>query len=499
MTPEERVASFIRNECLWDPSLFNEVILGGMPYWSGKATGVQGQKEWAEAVCENAETVLVTGNNLGKSTLAHSLICWWACTRPHSTVLVFAPSLATILENTWSGIGKILGGYTYQGKEYKPRINLGAKISRGGSARPNIVFPNGSRIIGIAANKEENCSGFHSSDLFVVVEEGSGIPQFVFDALGGLGPRRTLIVGNPLSINTGYYQRYLTALESEKKGIPPASSSRAIRVPSTASPHSHLDHSPWGIADKTFLDRKRNEEGENSFWFRTHVLSEWPTTSSEILIPIEDLDYAISEECRVAAQAYRDRAKPGENKVYISCDVGGGVGKSASVLVVRDSYGVISLKADDMLGVEGAASEVARLKHTYNVPDSHISYDGGGDIGSQMAAALKREGVHNPWPYFGGDLAVEFSKHFANARSACAFTLARRLARGYFIGVEHGAPFYIPPDKELVEELKALRGVARGDGRSALIEKEELQRILKRSPDTFDALSQSFVREARRK
>lgn len=482
-----------------DPALFAEAVLGSQPLWSGRSRGVVGQREWADLLVEYAEVVVAAGHALGKTHLISVVACWWAWTRPGSLVAVFSPSLGSLLETTWSGLARTLNGYHFGGREYRPRVDLNATISRGGQSRPSVSFPNKSRILGFASNKEESLSGFHNANLLVVLDEASGLPPFVFSAVAGLGARRTLILGNPLTRDCEFHARFQLGLEARKKGLPPAASSVAVRVPSTDSPHAKIPHSPLGLADATWLQRRREEEGEHSAWFRAHVLAEWPAEESEVLIPIDDLDYACSEECRVAAQAYRERAQPGTNKVVISADVGQGVGRAKSVVLARDDFRVLEMVADPFLGVEGAASAVARLKHKYGVPDSAVSYDGGGDTGSRMAAALKAEGILNAWPFFGGDTSAEWGKNYANARSAVAYTLARRLARGYFPGVPHGSPFSLPCDKELVEELKALYGVARGDGKSALEDKAETTRRLKRSPDFADALCMSFSREARKK
>ncbi|WP_165076013.1 hypothetical protein [Paludisphaera rhizosphaerae] len=482
-----------------DPSLFTEAVLGSQPLWSGKSRGVVGQREWADLLVDYSEVVVAAGHALGKSHLISVVACWWAWTRPGSLVVVFSPSLGSLLETTWTSIARTLNGYHFGGREYKPRLDLGATISKGGQSRPSIVFPNRSRILGFASNKEESLSGFHNADLLAILDESSGLNPFVFSAVAGLGARRTLILGNPLTRNCEFYTRFQLGLEARKKGLPPAVSSIAVRVPSTDSPHAGIAHSPLGLADATWLQRRREEEGEHSAWFRAHVLAEWPAEEAEVLIPVDVLDYALSDDCRTAAEAYRRRAKPGENPIIISADVGQGVGKAKSVILARDSFGVLEMVADAHLGIEGAAQAVARLKHKYGVPDSSITYDGNGDTGTRMTAALKVEGVLNAWAFFGGDTSAEWSKNFANARSAVAYCLARRLGRGHFPGVPPGSPFSIPRDKELIEELKALHGVARGDGKSALEDKAETARRLKRSSDYADALAMSFMREARRK
>jgi len=66
-------------------------------------------------------------------------------------------------------------------------------------------------------------------------------------------------------------------------------------VPSTMCPHAHLARSPVGLADKVWLEAVGREPGENSPWYRSHVLAQRPKLDSETLIPQEWLNLALSD------------------------------------------------------------------------------------------------------------------------------------------------------------------------------------------------------------
>jgi len=103
-------------------------------------------------------------------------------------------------------------------------------------------------------------------------------------------------------------------------------------VPSTMSPHAHLARSPVGLAEKIWLEPVGRERGENSPWYRSHVLAQRPKLASETLIPQERLNLALSDATVAAVQTLRAGARL---KVRLGCDVGEGVGRSQSVIVVR--------------------------------------------------------------------------------------------------------------------------------------------------------------------
>jgi len=110
------------------------------------------------------------------------------------------------------------------------------------------------------------------------------------------------------------------------------------------SPHAHLARSPVGLADKVWLEAVGRESGENSPWHRSHVLAQRPKLASETLIPQEWLNLALSDATAAAVKTLRAGGPIG--KLRLGCDVGEGVGRSQSVIVVRDDLGVLEIFAN---------------------------------------------------------------------------------------------------------------------------------------------------------
>ena len=67
-------------------------------------------------------------------------------------------------------------------------------------------------------------------------------------------------------------------------------------------PHADLARSPVGLAHKVWLEAMGREPGENSPWYRSHVLVQHAKLASETLIPQEWLNLALSDATAAAVQ-----------------------------------------------------------------------------------------------------------------------------------------------------------------------------------------------------
>src|SRR5208282_709505 len=91
------------------------------------------------------------------------------------------------------------------------------------------------------------------------------------------------------------------ALENRRSQV----SCKHFVFPSTMSPHTHLARSPVGLADKVWLEAVGREPGENSPWYRWHVLLLRHKPATETLIPQEWLNLVLSKATAAAVQTLR--------------------------------------------------------------------------------------------------------------------------------------------------------------------------------------------------
>ncbi len=473
-------------DCWEDPDIFNHAILGrDDPDGQGNSGYWEGQKRIAASVVQYRATVVYTGNIIGKDYLVGGLVPWWLLTRPESLVIVTGPTQTLLGSVTWKEIRRAVA----------PRpglIPLGLTASTGIVCSPLRLSVSGDwGALGYSTTSVERASGQHNQHLFVIVEEASGVEDHVWEAIDSLGYERLLAIGNPTRPDGGFIRLIRQAEADARDGIPARLSTNAIRIPSTESPHANLEKSPWGLADATWINSSYRKYGKDSLWCRSHIHAEIPTTAAEALILEAWLDHAANVQ---------RKPLPGNHPIHltrrISCDLGEGVGRDSSAIIVRDDWGVLEVVFGATLGIDQAAWHVARLKAKWSIPDERISYDRIG-VGRDMARELIKHGVKRAIGYAGA--AAPMSSDFPNLRSEAAWKLRNRLDALHIPDVRQPAmiqvPFCIPPGaywQRLREELKTLTYELKGR-HTALLKKDDHKKVLGYSPDLSDALIQSFA------
>jgi hypothetical protein len=193
-------------------------------------------------------------------------------------------------------------------------------------------------------------------------------------------------------------------------------------------------------------------------------------------------------------------------------DLGEGSGRDSTVILVGDELGILYGEESAWVGPCEAATRVAELMRTWNVPEDRIAYDAGGGRGLDIDPYLEQVGITAAHGYKGSHKG---GSKFFNRRSRAAWRLRQRLdpdrpkppPATRHDEADHWSiferdrqeaalqlpqdPFALPADRkwwpQLAEELRALKYQHKGR-LIALEPKEEMQKTLGRSPNVVDAL-----------
>jgi hypothetical protein len=461
-------------DCEDDPVLFNNLFLDGEPW--------EAQEQICRSVVDYRVTVAYSGNMVGKDWIFARLILWWLCTRPDSLVIVTGPTQQQIGSIVWKEIRRAVQGGSLP---YDPHVTASIQASP-----QQVNLGGGWQALGFSTKSIERASGQHAGELLVLVIEGSGVEEEVWDAIESLGYDRLAVNGNPIRADGRFVSLIRQAERDKNDGIPPRLAVNAIRIRSTESPHAKLPKSPVGLADATWLTAVERRYGKNSLWYKSHVEAEIPSVSADILIPLAWLDFAFAQQRKVIRPDHPIHATR-----RLSCDLGEGVGRDSSCILVRDDWGVLECHFGSQLGLPEAANLMSVLGRKWGIPAERMTFDKLG-IGKNFPNHLAKYGLQQARPYAGE--ASPRDPVFTNLRTECAWLLRQRLdvMHAPDIRTPHSGnePFSFAPglyQSRLRIELEPLTYSLVGK-QTKLLPKDEHALILGHSPDVSDALIQSF-------
>lgn len=432
---------------------------GNRGYWSA-------QRDIVNSVRDHRVTLAYTGNMIGKTNAAAGTLHWFLKTVTNSLVIATAPTNVQLQEVLWKEVER-----SYRGS----KVPLGGRILR---SPLKIDFGGGWQALAYSTTDVERFSGHHAADLLVIGDEASGIADPIFEAIRSLKPTRELLIGNPLRPDGHFYDRIQSAPSNRFANV--------IHVSSLGSPHVHLEKSPWGLADATWIEQCRNDYGENSLWWKCHVLGVFPDDAFDAVFLRDWLDLA-----------FRTIHQPG-GFPRLQIDLALGNGGDLAVLIVRDDNGVLHCEASNTMTLEATATRAALLAQKYGIEPRRIAYDVEG-IGADFDNRLQTAGLRGCQPYRGGGGG---SKKYFNNRTQAAWHARQRLDPKHMKVTTGGVmvpqvPFSLTnlPDRSkqlLRKELQELRYEV-GVTQTKLEDGKTYEKRIKRSPDHQASFCGSFL------
>ena len=346
-------------------------------------------------------------------------------------------------------------------------------------------------------DNQEAWSGFHAANTMFVVTEASGISETTYNAIEGnlQGNSRLLLVFNP-NVTTGYAAR---AMKSERFAKFRLNSLDAENVVAKKEIISGQVNYEW-VKDKvetwcTPINEHDFNEGDGDFkWegglyrpndlFRVKVLGMFPKVSQDVLIPYEWIELANKRYEEYKAEGF---------KTAKSCILGidvAGMGRDSSILVPRFGNWIPEIishqsggKADHM-HVAGLSVQYLRLKGA----KAYIDTIG---EGAGVFSRLRELGYSNAF-------SCKFSQGANNLHDITGYyTFANMKSYLYWavrdwLDPKNNFQPAIPPNDRLMEEATEIKWFFQSNGSIAMEKKDETSKRLKRSPDVFDALANTF-------
>lgn len=469
-----------------------------------RARLTEDQETTLESVRINRRTVVKSSHSVGKTFVASIALSWWFdCWREH---------IGYVTAPTWDQAK----GLTFKQLKTLRRANrLPGSILDTGIIRDANKQREGSHYVrALNAEKSEAFQGEHSAPILIIIEEGVGVPHYIWQASEGLmtlPENRLFAIGNPTEEENDFGQ----AAESNLWNT---LSFSALNHPNVEA-ELRCDDPPYPAAVRLrwlyeMLEKeceqveemtedhfeywnlptiKRALEGEPlptsaekwiyrpTAYFQGRVMGEFPTQADQQVIPKSWLKF----QPKVATL---------EGMPELGCDVAR-FGDDRTTNIAR--IGAAALFARELRKFDNEAvkmaikDDVARLGAQFNIDPKliPIKIDVTGGLGTGPHDALKGErykviGVNS-------SNKAQNEEQYPNRRSELWFDTRDR-AKGKRLDLSR-----LPQDlrRRLEKELSAPKYSIRG-GRKVVEDKPEIKKRLGYSPDLADGLNLAFASDA---
>lgn len=433
-----------------NPVGFSREALGVEP-WSRQA-------EILDAVRDNARVAVSSGHKVSKSCTAAIIALWFFCSFDDARVVMSSTTSRQVDEILWRELRMRYGRSKVVLNE-EPPYQL---------ARSGLRSKDFREIVGFTAREAEAVAGISGKNLLYLVDEASGVDDVIFDAIEGnrAGGARLAMFSNPTRTEGEFFE----AFHSKSRFY------KTIQISSEESPNvkAGRDIVP-GLATRAWVEEKREEWGEDSALFQVRVRGRFVTNESGKIISLNLISKAETAWHTTAA----------EGVLHIGLDPAGegGTGDESAFAMKRGSK-LIEIRTKRGLSDEAHATEILMLLHEFAQPRERVvvkcDVDGVGYNVAQKLVPLDDKKLITLVRVKGSTKLPR--PPYATIRDALYANLRDWLKKG-------GG---IPEDTKLERELHAPEWIdIPGSGRQKITPKEELRKMLGRSPDRADCVALS--------
>ena len=438
------------------------------------------QREILNAVANHRKVAVRSCNGAGKTFTAAIATLWWLMSYDNAIVITTAPSERQVKELLWREIRML----------YMPhRDKIGGKLTR-----TRLDFAPNRYAYGFSTNTEDKFQGFHSGNILVIVDEASGVDEFIYYAITGIlttQNAKLLMIGNPHGLAGTFYDAFhksrkefhtvhISAFDTPAftdAGIT-AENIQHLQYPEPVNEDTIEDEQPHptpntdiplGLSTPLWALGTFNQYGPQSSVYQTRVLGEFPEEANDTLIPLRDVEAAVR----------RPHVVQPDDRPIMGVDIAR-FGDDKTVIIIRQGMLVLhieELRKSDLVNTTGRVITAAK---EFKVKDIIVDEVG---IGAGVLDTLKVDNQFQTTGFNGGARADHVDKYL-NLRAQIFDGLKQRFADG---------DISIPNDPELISQLASLTYRYNARGQLMLESKDVIKSHGMQSPDKADALAYAFA------
>ena len=423
------------------------------------------QAEVLSALPDNQRVAVKSGNGLGKGYCASVAVLWFLYNHNPAVVLSTAPTFRQVRHVLWRQIRQLhrRAKDTLNGKLYDTRWELAEDRY----------------AMGFSAETADQFQGFHSPNMFIVVDEAEGVSDEIYEAIEAVmtsAECKLLLIGNPTTV-TGVFRRAF----HEESHLYHKVTISALDSPNVVAGKVQIP----GLTTARWVKERREVWGEENPLYRARVLGEFPDQAEDTLIRISEIEAAgQSQEQPPPTEEASDPNKsadalPAEDEALVLAVDVARFGSDRSVILKRRGRSVEEIRTFQRLDTMQLAGWVAAAIQEFQPERVCIDEIG---VGAGVVDRLREQG----YQVRGINVARSARQDnvFANLRAEGYWRLRDLFA---------GGSITIPRDNRLMGELAALRYSYDSQGRILMESKEAMRQRGQPSPDVADALMLAFV------
>lgn len=445
------------------PPFFNEWILGGS-FWSK-------QEEIILSVRDNRYTTVRACHDVGKTYIASRTALWFLYSHPQSIVVTTAPTMRQVENLLWRELRSAheASNQPLGGEALKTRLDIA----------PDWY------AIGASSGDPDKLQGFHaaSGDILIIIDEAAGVAEPAFEAIEGMmtsEKARMLMIGNPTSDSGSFRESHHSWEYSNKIHISvfdtPNFVNNGIKTVEDLR-EVNLDNveivSPWLVAPRWAFE-KIDSWGIDSPMFQARVLGNFPSESTNTVIPLNYLELACEKE-------HRDKLKEKGGPLRLGVDPAR-FGNDETVITPR--YGGY-IPEQEISFKEGTTATAGRVLQYSSPRPVFIGIDVDG-LGGGVYDTLSDSNIDGIAEIHNN------AKALPDATGLTFANLASQLwwrAREMFIAGE----LAIPKDDKLIMQLSTRKYKFTGRGLTIESKDDWKARYKGKSPDRADSLIYSLA------
>jgi hypothetical protein len=454
------------------------------------------QREIQESVVEHRHVVVHSCNSAGKSFSMSRLAAWWIDS--HDPGEAFVISTAP----TWSQVETILWrelNRAHRKGKLQGRVTANCEWKLDLGSGPDEIVAYGRKP---ADYDDQSFLGIHQRYVLVIIDEGCGVPQGIYDAAESLASNqhaRIIAVGNPddpssyfakiCMPGSGWHVIGVDAFTTpnftaEEVNKYPAIRRMMIREGIRPSSEPVPERTRDLLVSPLWVNERIQRWGEGSPLFESRVRGRFPKVTNNTLIHPHWVNLACQRELI-----------PDVNDPYFGVDVAR-YGVDHSIIMLRQG-GVCRVVEDIAYGpVTELAGRVQLLgsqqKHRpiANVDDTGV---GGGVTDILMQEGYPVHAVNSSGACSPDEKLPSGKPRFYNARSEMWWRLREYLAGPSGDGSD-GRLDLDPEDDDLIAQIVAVRYKVNSHGQIVVESKDDMKSRRLPSPDRGDALVYSLVK-----